>query len=181
MAVRADAVAAVVVAPGSGPVGGGTAPLPGTEVEAADLWRAVLAAAASAVADLADPPTALALSCPLDSLAVWDEETLGAARPVALQVDVASGLAALRGEPHTWAHLVTGRYVVGSAASYVAARLTRGVQHVAAPGWPRGRLPGDLPDHCLPLPATGMVGATDPAAFLDLTLPMTLVSSGPQD
>ena len=175
--VRPDAVAAVVVAPGSGPVGGGTAPLPGATVEAAELWRAVLSAAATAVADLAEPPVGLALSCPADSLAVWDEETLGAPRPVALETDVVAALSLLHDEPHTWAHLVAGRYVVGSAASYVAARLTRGVQHVAAQGWPSGELPDDLPAHCLPMTAAGAVGATDPATFLDLTLPLTLVST----
>lgn len=188
--VRATAVSAVVVAAGrsaGGIVGGSSTALDGepgpgdtTQVVGSALWQAVLTAAGDAVADLVDPPTALAISAAPDSLVVWDEETLGCARPVAFGVaDVAAALADLRtGEPHTWTHLGSGRYVVGDVASYLVARVTRGVHHVAAGDWAgAGLLGAGLPPEALPAPAgTGPVGVTDPATFLGLALPLTLVA-----
>lgn len=143
------------------------------EVVAAALWSRLLDAARDAVADA--PPRAVEVSGAPGSLVVWDEETLGSARPVLLDVgDVGASLGALeQAEPHTWTHLLDGRYVVGDVASYVVARLTRGVHHVVAPGWPPGTPPA-LPGHCLPAPTTGGVGTTDPGSFLGLALPLAL-------
>ncbi len=188
--VRATAVSAVVVAAGraaGGIVGGSSTALdaePGpdgtTRVAGSALWQAVLTAAGDAVADLADPPTGLAISAAPHSLVVWDEETLGCARPVVFGVpDLASAVAALAtDEPHTWSHLRGGRYVVGDVASYLVARVTRGVQHLAVGDWAAaGRLGAGLPPEALPAPAgAGPVGVTDPATFLGLALPLTLIT-----
>ncbi len=188
--VRADQVSAVVVAPDAGPVGGSSEPLAGepgpggtTLVAAGDLWRAVLAVAGAAVAELAGPPTGLGVSAVADSLAVWDEETLGAARPVAFGVDVVQELTALAtGEPHSWTHLLDGRYVVGGAASYLVARLTRGVHHVSGSDWAAEAdlLPLGLPPTALPAPAgTSPVGVSDPGTFLGLALPVVVLGRRP--
>lgn len=191
--VRATAVSAVVVAAGrtaGGIVGGSSTALDGearpdgtTRVAGSAIWEAVLTAAGDAVADLADPPTGLAISAAPDSLVVWDEETLGCARPVVLSVpDLAAAVAALASdEPHTWSHLRSGRYVLGDVASYVVARLTRGIHHVAAGDWAApGLLGTGLPSEALPAPAgAGPIGVSDPATFLGLALPFTLVA-GPR-
>ena len=91
-------------------------------------------------------------------------------------------------EPHTWALVESGRYAVGTVDSYLIARMTRGTYHVtdvsnacrtllfdlAAGDWsdelcalfgvPRDALPELVPNW-------GEIATTDPASFLDLSLP----------
>ena len=93
-------------------------------------------------------------------------------------------------EPHTWAHVAEGRYAVGTADSYLVARMTRGTWHVtdvsnasrtllldlAAGDWsdelcdlfgvPRDALP-EL------VPSWGQVATTDRSVFAGLALPVT--------
>jgi glycerol kinase len=92
-------------------------------------------------------------------------------------------------EPRTWALVEKGRYAVGTVDSYLVARMTRGTWHVtdvsnasrtllmdlstgqwsdelcALFGVPRDALP-DL------VPNWGEIGATDPASFCGLELPI---------
>lgn len=142
-------------------------------------WPAFLEAAAAVVRGLPQPPTALEVAGGADTLAVWDEETLGSVRPVAFAVDdVAAALRDLEAaEPHTWAHLQDGRYVVGGVASYLVARVTRGVHHVTDPAWAAGGFPGPaFPVTALPAVTDAPVGPTDPATFLGLALPVRVAS-----
>jgi glycerol kinase len=100
-------------------------------------------------------------------------------------------------EPHTWAHVESGRYAVGTVDSYLIARMTRGVQHVtdvsnacrtllldlAAGDWseelcglfgvPRDALP-DL------VPNWGEVATTDPKSFCGLSLPIAGIAGDQQ-
>lgn len=100
-------------------------------------------------------------------------------------------------EPHTWTHVESGRYAVGTVDSYLIARMTRGVQHVtdvsnacrtllfdlAAGDWseelcglfgvPRDSLP-DL------VPNWGEVATTDPKSFCGLSLPIAGIAGDQQ-
>jgi len=135
------------------------------------VWKAVLAAAAEAMA--ANPADTVMLTCATGRLALWDLETLGS--PSGLIDAVALGELA-ETDPHTWAHVETGRYAVGPLDSYVLARMTRGVWHATSASTADllGALPA--PDEALPdvLPDGERVGRTDPAAFLGLDVPISL-------
>jgi glycerol kinase len=92
-------------------------------------------------------------------------------------------------EPHTWALVESGRYAVGTVDSYLVARMTRGTYHVTdvsnacrtllldlgAGEW-SGELCGlfGVPRDALPelVPNWGEIATTDPASFLDLSLPI---------
>jgi glycerol kinase len=100
-------------------------------------------------------------------------------------------------EPHTWSHVESGRYAVGTVDSYLIARMTRGVHHVtdvsnacrtllfdlAEGDWsdemcdlfgvPRDALP-DL------VPNWGEVASSDPKSFCDLSLPIAGIAGDQQ-
>jgi len=135
------------------------------------VWKAVLAVVAEVIET--SPATTVMLTCTSGRLAMWDLETLGS--PIGLIDAVALGELA-ETDPHTWAHVETGRYAVGPLDSYVLARMTRGVWHATSVSTAEllGALPA--PDEALPdvLPDGERVGHTDPAAFLGLDIPISL-------
>jgi glycerol kinase len=144
--------------------------------EAADVWRSVLDAVSTAVRGSDVAPTGLVLTATAPSTAVWDAESLGAARPVA-PLPFEEVLTAVREEePHTWALLVSGRCAVGDLGGYLVARMTRGVWQVTAtPASLPARLSEEVPEGLRsaaePWPGPGVV-RTDPAAFAGLELPI---------
>jgi len=100
-------------------------------------------------------------------------------------------------EPHTWAGVTAGRTAVGTVDSYLVARMTRGLHHVTdASNASRtllydltaGAWSGELaevfrvPLDALPqvVPSYGVVGRTDPAAFLGLDLPIAGIAGDQQ-
>ncbi len=117
------------------------------------------------------------------TVVLWDRDTLGSPGP-ALAGDPASLLARLaREEPHTWALVDADRYAVGDVASYLLARITRGLDHLSAAAadpagpWAIDRLlAAGVPRDALPEPVElGVeVATTDPATFLGLSLPVVL-------
>ncbi|HSK26475.1 MAG TPA: hypothetical protein VK894_06140 [Jiangellales bacterium] len=145
--------------------------------EAADVWRAVLDAVGAALRASAVAPTGLALTAAAPTTAVWDAESLGAARPV-VPLPYGEALTVVRNsEPHTWALLLSGRCAVGDLPGYLVARMTRGVWQVAAdPVTLPPQLADDLPDGTLPAAADPWPGPgrirTDPGAFAGLDLPV---------
>jgi glycerol kinase len=93
-------------------------------------------------------------------------------------------------EPNTWALVESGRYAVGTVDSYLVARMTRGTYHVTdvsnacrtllfdlAEGDWSEELCGlfGVPRDALPdlVPNWGEIATTDPASFLDLSLPIS--------
>ncbi len=100
-------------------------------------------------------------------------------------------------EPHTWALVESGRYAIGTVDSYLIARMTRGVHHatdvsnacrtllfdLGAGDWsdelcdlfgvPRDALPELVPNW-------GEIATTDPAVFLDLSLPIAGIAGDQQ-
>ncbi len=100
-------------------------------------------------------------------------------------------------EPQLWSGVRDGSLVLGTVDSYVTARLTGGAAHVTDPsnasrtllfdlatgGWsdelcelfdvPRGALPEVVP-------SSGVVGTTDPDAFLGLELPIAGIAGDQQ-
>ena len=144
------------------------------------LWAAARATLAE------DDPTVdvvVVVDRPHASL-VWDAETLGSPRAAVHDGDVADLLRLLAVEDaHTWAGVLAGRYAVGTPASYLVARATRGLVHVALAGALRGSgltevdrdawsgsacarlgLPADVLDDVLPdLVPAGEVATSDPA------------------
>ncbi|MER7500018.1 glycerol kinase GlpK [Nonomuraea pusilla] len=102
-----------------------------------------------------------------------------------------------RHDPGGWEGVTSGRVVCGTVDSYLIARLTGGARHVTDPsnasrtllyglesgGWepelcalfgvPEGALPEIVPNH-------GVIGRTDPAAFLGLDLPISGVAGDQQ-
>lgn len=143
------------------------------------LWRSAL--------DLLDGVdldglTAVEVTGPPGSLVLWDTETLGSPRAALLapdpRADLATGLAWIAmHEPHTWALVQQERYAVGPLASYLVARLTRGLHHVttdrsrsAERATELGVPPEVLPD----LVAPGVVATTDPRVLRGLALPIRL-------
>ena len=100
-------------------------------------------------------------------------------------------------EPHTWAHVESGRYAVGTVDSYLVARMTRGLHHLtdvsnasrtllfdlAAGDWseelcelfgvPRDALPELVPNW-------GELAVTDARSFLDLSLPVAGIAGDQQ-
>jgi glycerol kinase len=100
-------------------------------------------------------------------------------------------------EPHTWAGVTAGRTAVGTVDSYLVARMTRGLHHVTDPSNASRTLLFDIttgawsPELCdlfrVPLdalpevvPSYGVVGRTDPSAFLGLDLPIAGIAGDQQ-
>lgn len=100
-------------------------------------------------------------------------------------------------EPATWAGLADGSLVAGTVDSYLIARLTGGRRHVTdASNASRtllfdigaGRWSAELcellrvPERALPevVPSTGVIGHSDPAAFLGLDLPVAGIAGDQQ-
>ena len=100
-------------------------------------------------------------------------------------------------EPHTWALVESGRYAIGTVDSYLIARMTRGVHHVTDVSNACRTLLFDLgagdwsdelcdlfgvPRDALPelVPNWGEVATTDPATFLDLSLPIAGIAGDQQ-
>jgi glycerol kinase len=102
-----------------------------------------------------------------------------------------------RNEPDVWAGVRSGRTAVGTVDSYLIARMTGGARHVTDATNASRTLLFDLrrnlwsPELCeffaipidsLPqiVPSYGLVGRTDPAAFVGLELPITGVAGDQQ-
>jgi glycerol kinase len=100
-------------------------------------------------------------------------------------------------EPHTWAGVTSGRIAVGTVDSYVIARMTRGLHHVTDASNAsrtllydihRGAWSAELaelfrvPLDALPevVPSWGVLGRTDPTAFLGLDLPIAGIAGDQQ-
>jgi glycerol kinase len=100
-------------------------------------------------------------------------------------------------EPATWAGVEDGTLAVGTVDSYLIARLTSGRRHVADASNASRTLLFDIssgqwsaelcslfgvPPHALPevVPSTGLVGHTDPAAFLGLAVPIAGIAGDQQ-
>jgi glycerol kinase len=100
-------------------------------------------------------------------------------------------------EPRTWALVEDGRYAVGTVDSYLIARMTRGTYHVTDVSNACRTLLFDLrsgdwsdelcelfgvPRDALPelVPNWGEVATTDPASFLDLSLPIAGIAGDQQ-
>lgn len=197
-------VTAVVVDPSGAELARGksavavAAPRPGwAEVVPEDLWQATLAAVREVLA-VVDPTSleAVRVAGEATTVLLWDEETLGAPRPGissrdSRSADVAGRLAWLaEHEPHTWALVRAGRYVLGPVGSYLLARMTRGLWHVidadsasatglldpATGSWSQDLCAAaGVPVDALPVivPSSSEVGVTDPRTFLGLSVPVT--------
>ncbi|RBY95573.1 glycerol kinase [Blastococcus sp. TF02-8] len=100
-------------------------------------------------------------------------------------------------EPRLWAGVHDGSLVLGTVDSYVIARLTGGRAHVTDPtnasrtllfdleegGWSDELCAlFDVPRAALPeiVPSSGVVGSTDPDAFLGLSLPIAGIAGDQQ-
>ena len=100
-------------------------------------------------------------------------------------------------EPATWAGVEDGTLAVGTVDSYLIARLTGGRRHVTDASNASRTLLFDIsagqwsaelcslfgvPPHALPevVPSTGLVGHTDPAAFLGLAVPIAGIAGDQQ-
>lgn len=157
-----------------------------SELVAEDLWRTVLGVLRTVADEV--PVSALSVTGPSASLLLWDTETLGSPRPAVLApdrraADPAAGLAwVAEHEPHTWALVLDERYAAGPVASYVVARMTRGLQHVTTdPAWSADRAAElGVPAEALPelVPPGTEVGVTDPRLVLGMRLPISLPPAG---
>src|SRR5580700_10937189 len=102
-----------------------------------------------------------------------------------------------RNEPRVWAGVLDGSVAVGTVDSYLMARLTSGRRHICDASNASRTLLFDIgtgqwsaelcdlfgvPPHALPevVPSTGVVGHTDPAAFLGLSLPVAGIAGDQQ-
>ncbi len=100
-------------------------------------------------------------------------------------------------EPAVWAGVTDGALAVGTVDSYLVARLTGGRRHICDASNASRTLLFDLeagqwsaelcslfgvPPHALPevVPSTGVVGHTDPAAFLGLSVPVAGIAGDQQ-
>jgi glycerol kinase len=100
-------------------------------------------------------------------------------------------------EPHTWTHVESGRYAVGTVDSYLIARMTRGLHHVTDVSNACRTLLFDLeqgdwsdelcallgvPRDALPelVPSWGEVATTDAASFVGLSLPIAGIAGDQQ-
>jgi len=100
-------------------------------------------------------------------------------------------------EPHTWAHVESGRYAVGTVDSYLVARMTRGVHHLTDVSNASRTLLFDLttgdwsdelcglfgvPRDALPeiAPNWGELAVSDARSFLDLALPVAGIAGDQQ-
>lgn len=151
-------------------------PVTDDTVEADDLWRAVRALLAGTPGDIggidvADGP----------GLALWDAETLGAPTPIRVGSDVGAAIATLREtQPHVWTLVEQGRHLVGTPASYVVARLTRGGWHAVGEGashFLAACRDAGVPEDSLPevVSPGSAVLRTDPAVAEGLDVPLRLV------
>jgi glycerol kinase len=171
-------------------------PAPGrAEQQPEEIWRAVLAVTRSALDHSPAPERIVVAAEPV--LVVWDQESLGAARAAIAPSDHRAspgGIPAVlrwlaEHDPHTWALVRTGRYAVGGVESYVVARMTRGTwfvtdaEHAGRTGLldtATGQWDASLCEELgVPLEALPEIlgphepaGTTDPACFLDLSLPI---------
>ncbi len=100
-------------------------------------------------------------------------------------------------EPAVWAGVTDGALAVGTVDSYLVARLTGGRRHICDASNASRTLLFDIqagqwsaelcslfgvPPHALPevVPSTGVVGHTDPAAFLGLSVPVAGIAGDQQ-
>jgi glycerol kinase len=100
-------------------------------------------------------------------------------------------------EPHTWAGVTAGRVAVGTVDSYLVARMTRGLHHVTDASNASRTLLYDIragawspelcelfrvPQAALPrvVPSYGVIGRTDPSAFLGLDLAVAGIAGDQQ-
>ena len=100
-------------------------------------------------------------------------------------------------EPTVWAGVTDGSLAVGTVDSYLIARLTGGRRHVCDASNASRTLLFDIeagqwsaelcslfgvPPHALPevVPSTGVVGHTDPAAFLGMSVPIAGIAGDQQ-
>ncbi len=100
-------------------------------------------------------------------------------------------------EPHTWAHVESGRYAVGTVDSYLIARMTRGVEHVTDVSNASRTLLFDLatgawsdelctllgvPTDALPevVASWGEIAVSDAATFCGLSLPIAGIAGDQQ-
>ena len=100
-------------------------------------------------------------------------------------------------EPHTWTHVESGRYAVGTVDSYLIARMTRGVHHVTDVSNASRTLLFDLdagdwsdelcalfgvPRDALPevVPSWGEIATTDATSFCGLALPIAGIAGDQQ-
>lgn len=147
------------------------------------LWRAVVEVVLAVLRDASQPPAALQLRGAAGVLALWDAETLGAARPaLAGTPDDLAGRAGriAAEEPHTWVHITEGRCALGPLEAYLVARLTRGAWHAVAPeaAWSPGVLAAlaalHVPDDALPDVDAAPPARTDPRLLDGLAVPVLL-------
>ncbi len=102
-----------------------------------------------------------------------------------------------RHEPHLWARVTSGQLAVGTVDSYVIARMTRGLHHVTDASNASRTLLFDLesgawsspmcalfgvPLDALPevRPSYGVIGLTEPTAFLGLEIPIAGIAGDQQ-
>ena len=100
-------------------------------------------------------------------------------------------------EPHTWTHVESGRYAVGTVDSYLIARMTRGIQHVTDVSNASRTLLFDLqagtwsdelctlfgvPRDALPevVSSWGEIATSDAASFCGLSLPIAGIAGDQQ-
>jgi glycerol kinase len=100
-------------------------------------------------------------------------------------------------DPEVWAGVTSGSLAVGTVDSYLVARLTNGRHHVTDASNASRTLLFDIeagqwsaelcqllrvPPHALPevVPSSGLVGHSDPAAFLGLSLPVAGIAGDQQ-
>ncbi len=205
-------------------------PRPGwVEHEPEQIWQATLAAVREALSGSEAPLTALGITNQRETIVVWDQRSLTAARPAIVWQDRRSAglvdelrsravegnlrhttglgldpyfsstkfLWLSRHEPALWAEVRAGALVVGTVDSYLIARLTQGAVHVTdatnasrtqlldlrSAQWDADLLDlFDVPAHALPevVPSIGVVGTTDPSAFLGLGLPIAGIAGDQQ-
>lgn len=145
-------------------------------VAADDLWRAVRAL-------LQGTPGEIGGIEILDGpgIAIWDAETLGSPVAIGVGSDVGAAITTLREtQPHAWALVEQGRHLVGTPASYVVARLTRGGWNAvgeSAAGFLDACRAAGVPEDSLPevVVAGTAVLRTDPTVSDGLDVPLRLL------
>lgn len=100
-------------------------------------------------------------------------------------------------DPQTWAHVESGRVAVGTVDSYLIARMTRGLHHLTDPTNASRTLLYDIctgewsaelcallgvPMSALPelVPSYGILGRSDPSAFLGIDAPIAGIAGDQQ-
>lgn len=148
------------------------------------LWRAVRDGIRAAAAGGPGPWSALELAGAPGVLAIWDADTLGAARPALTHPGgPAAGAAWIAAhEPHVWVHVSSGRDALGPLEAYVCARLTRGAWGAVAPeaAWSSDVLGAlealGVPDDALPDVTAAPPARTDPRLLDGLDVPIRLAA-----